>query len=114
MKCLNKKNKELLSEYQIQEMCIKWIRAVHPGYLCWSCPNEAAGTRASKYKRIGLLAGASDLILVKPNRVVFIEMKKLSGRQSKEQRTFQSNIEYLGFEYYICRSLDEFKKIVEN
>lgn len=54
------------------------------------------------------MAGVSDLIIVQPNRVIFVEMKTETGRQSDKQKDFESMVSALGFEYYICRSLEEF------
>ena len=110
MKCINKKKAEK-SEYDIQCECVEWMKHNHPGYIIFSVPNEAAGQRASKYKRSGMLPGVSDLVVITPRGIKFIEMKNAVGRQSKPQRTFQAQVEALGYPYYICRSLEEFKKI---
>ena len=112
MKCVKKKRKEK-SEYDIQCECIEWVRHAHPGYIVFSVPNEAAGTRANKYKRTGMLPGVSDLIAITPYGIMFIEMKNAVGRQSKPQRTFQALVEALGYPYYLCRSLEEFKSVFD-
>lgn len=112
MKCIKRKNGEK-SEYNIQCECIEWVRHTHPGYISYSNPNEAAGTRAAKYKRSGMLPGVSDLTIIKPDKIIFVEMKNAVGRQSKAQRTFQRRLEEFGYEYYLCRSLEEFKEIIE-
>lgn len=112
MKCVKKKRGEK-SEYDIQCECIEWVRHTHPGYIVFSVPNESAGQRASKYKRSGMLPGVSDLIAVTPYGIMFIEMKNAVGRQSKPQRTFQAKVEELGYKYYLCRSLEEFKSVFD-
>ena len=74
-------------------------------------PNGGYRTKseAMKMKATGLVAGVSDLIIVQPNRVIFLELKDTNGRQSNEQKSFQEKITALGFEYWLIRSLEEFK-----
>jgi hypothetical protein len=64
-----------------------------------------------KLKATGLVSGVSDLIIIQPNRCVFVELKIDKGKQSDKQIDFQKKVELLGFEYYIIRSLDEFIKL---
>lgn len=70
-------------------------------------------TEAMKMKATGLVAGVSDLIIVQPNRVIFLELKDTNGRQSNEQKSFQEKVTALGFEYWLIRSLEEFKAKLE-
>jgi hypothetical protein len=116
MRCIkvDKQGNIKLSEYEIQRQCISWIRHKHPGYICFSVPNEACSKRASHYKATGMLVGVSDLVLLKGDKPIFIEMKTPVGKQRTEQRTFQANVEALGYKYYICRSLEQFISIVES
>ena len=74
-------------------------------------PNGGYRTKseAMKMKATGLVAGVSDLIIVQPNRVIFLELKDTNGRQSNEQKSFQEKVTALGFEYWLIRSLEEFK-----
>ena len=60
----------------------------------------------------GMMAGASDLILILPNEVVFVEVKTETGVQSAKQKEFQSIVEGCGFRYELVRSLNEFKTIL--
>ena len=62
----------------------------------------------------GLLAGVSDLIIVIPNKIIFVEMKDATGKQSPGQIEFEQTVTNLGFEYYLIRSVDEFKLTIEN
>ena len=68
-----------------------------------------ARSEAMKMKATGLVAGVSDLIIVQPDRVIFLELKDTNGRQSNEQKSFQEKVTALGFEYWLIRSLEEFK-----
>ena len=63
---------------------------------------------ASALKAEGALAGVSDLILVLPKRIVFVEVKNgKKGVQSDAQKEFQNTVERLGFEYYVWRNIDD-------
>ena len=60
-----------------------------------------------------MLAGFSDLIVVAFNSILFVEVKTEKGKQSASQKWFQSNIERLGFQYSVCRSLQDFQLTIE-
>jgi len=67
---------------------------------------------AINLKRMGVLSGVSDLIVLTPLKMLFIEVKNDIGKQSPAQIEFQARVESLGFQYFIVRSLADFKKIV--
>ena len=78
---------------------------------CLMIPNDAAGKispkQAGRLKSMGLRAGASDLLVILPGRVIFMEVKTPTGRQSPAQKNFQSIVEGLGHQYALVRSVDE-------
>ena len=61
---------------------------------------------------IGAFLGAPDIIAIKNNRVLFLEIKRPGGKQSEHQRKFQLNIEGQGGEYYIVESLEDLVQII--
>jgi hypothetical protein len=66
----------------------------------------------AKLKAEGVLAGVSDLILLKSNRfygALLIEMKTPTGYQSKSQAEWQHKIMADGYKYVVVRSIEEFK-----
>jgi hypothetical protein len=65
---------------------------------------------AVKLKATGLVSGVSDLIVVKPDEVVFVEVKTDTGVQSENQKKFQQKVEAMGYRYLLIRSLNEFKE----
>jgi len=79
--------------------------------LIFCVPNEATYNN-SKFKKMGVLGGVSDLILVLQNRVIFVELKNYEGTQETNQKEFESRVLKLGHQYVIIRSLDEFKKLI--
>lgn len=104
------------TESKIQSEICCWFRNNYclnhhdPKCLIFSVPNDGKNMMEQMRKKsTGLLAGASDLIVVLPNRIIFVEVKDEKGTQQPNQKQFQSDIEKLGFEYILVRSLDEFK-----
>lgn len=106
------------SESRIQQEMVTWFRnefcrvGQEPRCIIFSVPNE----RADKFEQMrmvqtGLMPGVSDLIVITPGRVLFIEVKDDKGRQSDKQKSFQETLQTLGFEYFLIRNLEEFKKI---
>jgi hypothetical protein len=65
-------------------------------------------------KALGVIAGVSDMVMLIPNGVIWIEWKIETGRQSKQQVQFQSLVEELGMKYYIVRTQEEFISLVLN
>lgn len=107
-------------EHRIQKACVRWFSLKFPrleGRL-FAVPN--GGRRdtvtGAKLKEEGVIPGVSDLILLRSNNrygALLIEMKTEKGRQSDNQRWWQSvitkNDEY---KYVVCRSLDDFMREV--
>jgi len=61
---------------------------------------------------LGAYKGIPDIIAIKNNRVLFLEIKRPGGRQSDYQKQFQANIEGQGGEYYLIKSLEDLVKII--
>jgi hypothetical protein len=83
--------------------------------LCFAMPNgQVRNKLIGKYlKAEGVLAGASDLIVVLNNKVIFVEVKTSTGRQQPTQRDFENKLKELGQDYRIVRSLDEFIELID-
>jgi hypothetical protein len=64
-------------------------------------------------KREGLLTGASDVVIMLPHKVVFMEFKTDSGTQSQKQKDFQAVCGVLGLEYYLVWSSFEAVSILK-
>ena len=83
----------------------------NPRRLILSIPNE--GKQSQYLTRIGLYPGAADLIVFHNTPVpVFIEVKTPIGKQSPKQIQFEAHVLSLNLQYYIVRSLDEFKWVL--
>lgn len=115
-----KRHKHSQPEARIQASAVKWLWNTHPETrgLFIHIPNE--GNRNSLMdgamrKAMGLVAGAPDTFLFMARggfHGLAVEFKTDKGVQSQEQKAFQSRLEYAGYRYEICRSLDQFKLIV--
>lgn len=113
-------------EDRIQQEMVVWFRNNYclnhhkPKCKIFSVPNEVHNYRKTeriieikKKKQIGMEQGASDFIVVIPNKVVFFETKTLTGTQSPAQIEWQKTVKLLGFDYHVVRTLEDFKKIID-
>lgn len=101
------------TEAKIQQEIVKWFRAnYYKKGVIFSVPNERASYMEIKDLLLtGLLAGASDLIVVLEGKVLFVEVKNEKGKQSDKQKRFEGNVAALSHEYHLVRTLKEFKTI---
>ena len=99
------------TEHNIQKSIIRWFRKEYPEYIIFSTNNEACYNN-SYFLESGVLQGVSDLVVVLPNKIIFVELKTNKGIQSKNQKQFQTKLNSIGYEYYIIRSLEDFKELI--
>jgi hypothetical protein len=104
------------SEAKIQQEIVIWYKNSFclnhhsPQHAIFSVPNESKSKRETLQKKaIGMMSGVSDLIIIQPRRVIFVEVKTTTGIQSASQKRFEKIVTKLGFEYYLVRSLEDFK-----
>lgn len=103
-----------MKEYDIQCSCVSWFHLNYPEYIIFSVPNEGCYRRKNYFENLGMLSGVSDTIVILPNKVLFIEFKTSKSYQQPEQREFENKVSQLGFSYYVCRSLEQFKDIIQS
>lgn len=110
-----------MTEDQLQQQIYTWYNNNYclknhvPRHVIFSVPNGGSRNliEAKKMKATGLLPGVSDLIIIRPDKVLFIELKIEKGIQSESQKEFESRVKLLGYEYHIIKSLEQFKTIIE-
>lgn len=80
-----------------------------------SVPNDSKDAKEQMRKKAtGMKVGHADFNVYLPNgKVLMFEVKTPIGKQSDHQKRFELEVKGLGFEYYIVRSLEEFKNIIE-
>ena len=108
------------TESKIQSEIFCWFNNTYclkfhnPRYCIFSVPNDSESKEETMRKlATGLKRGASDLIVLFPNRAVFCEVKTQTGVQSEAQKDFQEQVEKLGFEYILVRSLLDFQNKID-
>ena len=116
---VNTRRRSRDDEHRLQCGCVQWFRLQYPRLrnLLFAVPNGGSRNKAeaSRMKDEGVTSGVADLILLKPNRfygALCIEMKTKTGRQSPSQKEWQQEAEANGAKYVLCRTLDDFKRIV--
>lgn len=105
-------------ESKLQQYCVKWFRIQYPKVIIFAIPN--GGFRNALEAKIlraeGVLSGVADLLVLKSNTVyngLFIEMKNGKNKQTELQEHFEDYCTRNKYAYFVCRSFDEFKTIVE-
>jgi len=109
------RNKPKNEEHKLQEACVKYFDATRKDTQRLFHINNKAKNKieGAKFKRMGVRKGIADFCLIcDKGTVVWIELKKSDGRQSKEQKAFQSLCADLGHQYVIVRDLVEFIAII--
>ena len=121
-------------ESRLQTSCVRWFRLAHREFavLLNSVPNGllTSATQARIAVAEGLTKGVADLelnIARGPWHGLKIEMKeehlavnadgrleRKRGYQSPDQRAWQAAVEAQGYRYAVCRSLDEFRALIED
>lgn len=104
-------------ESTIQTQCVRWFRYQYPSRTIFAVPNGGARNEVTGaiLKAEGVIAGVADLFILHAAHGyhgLFIEMKTHSGKQQPSQIAFQIKAESEGYKYAVCRSFDDFQKIV--
>jgi len=64
----------------------------------------------AKYKRMGVLSGVSDIVILEPRgkfHGLLIELKAPKGRLTQTQKDFLNKAENKGYDVAVCWSFDE-------
>ena len=101
-----------MSEHLHQVSAVNWFRDTYPGVLIFAIPN--GGMRnpmiAAKMRREGVTPGVPDLFI--PEWRLFVEMKDIGGRTSKEQREMIAELQRVGYQCEVCQGFEAFKEVV--
>ena len=80
-------------EDKINISCVSWFKLQYPKIVIHHSPNECRSPReGAKRKAMGVWKGFPDLFVPLPMNGycgLFVEIKTLIGRQSKEQKEFE-------------------------
>ena len=103
------------AESQLQKACIFWFRYRYSrlSKLCFAIPNGGFrnAKEAARMKAEGVVAGASDIILLVGRggyNSLCIELKAEKGKQTELQKEWQEVAELNGNKYVIVRDFETF------
>jgi len=109
-------------EHRLQCACVKWFRMQYPqlSHALFAVPNGSRrdAVTGARLKAEGVLAGVSDLILLKSNKyygALLVEMKTPRGVQSASQKEWQRRVEADGeYLYCVVRTFGQFVDLVRS
>jgi hypothetical protein len=94
-------------EHEIQQRILLAIGSL-PGLRVWRNNSGALIDERGKLVRFGLQGSADILGIIAPSgRFLGIEVKSATGRQTPQQKNFQSMVESMGGVYILARSVEE-------
>lgn len=120
-------------ESKLQIACVTWFNLQYAQYkgLLFAIPNggKRSKVEAGIMKGEGVVSGVADLMLTvakkKADRIgtanyafkiishgLFIEMKVGKGKQSPAQVGFEQAVKAQGYQYSVCRTLEEFMNVI--
>jgi len=96
-------------EDKLQARIVTYLRLALPDCVIASVPNGGSRRSAiegANLKRVGLLAGMPDLMIIQPGSIVrFIEVKSPTGRTQPEQQAMHAAFAAKGISFAVVRSL---------
>lgn len=117
-----KKRAHSMPEGKIQASCYEYFWNNYPQYrgLYFAVPNENSRADSNAItgairRSMGVYHGVSDTLMLIPRgqyHGLCIEYKDEKGRQSEHQVAWQKLVESQGYVYKVCRSLEQFKTII--
>ncbi len=116
----------MLTEAQIKRTIEQYLDLQqNMGVLAWFRLNAGSwlvmppGGGRKPYKINGCPKGTADILVIKRNEqahvfpwTVFIEIKKETGKQSKDQVKFEKFIKDIGADYVVARSLEDVQHVL--
>lgn len=107
------------TENKIQQEMFIWFNnnyTVKGLGLFASIPNDSKDAKEQMRKKAtGMKVGHADFnVYLQNGETIFFEVKTPTGKQSEHQKRFESEVNNLGFKYYLVRSLEEFKQKLKN
>lgn len=107
----------LSTESRLQQECFVWLWNSHHELrgLYFRIKNEGTNKiSGARDKAMGILPGVADSCLLISGTAKFIEFKTEIGRQSETQKSWQKTVTDAGYEYFIIRTLNEFKCLIHD
>jgi hypothetical protein len=103
------------AETPIHIAIVEYLRMVLPGALVFHPANggKRSAREGAEFKRMGVLAGTFDLIIVTAEgRLAFLEVKDALGTLSKPQKAFGASLDAAGVPWAVVRSVDDARRVL--
>lgn len=83
--------------------------------MFWHTPNEGKRTPFEyfKAKYLGMMSGVSDIIMVKNQDILFLELKVGKNKPTPNQEIFLANTKTFGFTSEVAYTFEAAKKIID-
>lgn len=109
-----------ISETDIQSAIIRYLTILeNQGKLFFNRMNnigvpikDRQGKIVGQRKTFGSKRGIPDIWVILQGKTIGLEVKTATGRQSKEQKEIEERFKKNGAEYYIVRSLEDVKEVI--
>lgn len=104
------------TEARLQQECYIYFNNTYPHLrgLFFKIKNEGTNKiTGARDKATGLVAGVADSCLLINKTAVFIEFKTETGKKSQAQKEWEKIINEAGYQYFIIRSIDQFKELIQ-
>jgi hypothetical protein len=103
------------SEFQTHAAIVSWLKVALPSAIVvHPLNNPRSAVAGAKAKRMGMLAGAPDLIIIHYGKMFCIEVKTQKGRQSPAQVAFQERCTEHGVPYCIARGIGDVQSFLHD
>jgi hypothetical protein len=102
-------------ETRLHCAAVDYMRRVCPDCLTWHAANGGKRSKetARLMKRLGVLPGVFDLVVLAPGpRTFFLEAKTDKGKLSEDQQWFKGELIKMGFSYVVFRNLDDISDFI--
>ncbi|ALW86344.1 hypothetical protein AUC43_15375 [Hymenobacter sedentarius] len=101
------------SEYELQAVCVDYLRRVRPDLLMFSIPVELAHPTWARHVKSGVVAGVADCCILGPNgSATWVEFKIKGNTLRDSQVAFGETCARLGHVYCVCYTLEEFNSLL--
>tara|TARA_R100000655_G_scaffold31519_1_gene63052 strand:+ start:389 stop:739 length:351 start_codon:yes stop_codon:yes gene_type:complete len=107
-------------EQRLQTSIVKYIKLAFPNTLFTATMGGVklnSWSQRNALKSTGYLKGVADLLIFESKGMykgLFIELKTLKGKMTKEQKQFQTNAIARGYLCVCCKGFDDTKKIIDD
>ena len=93
--------------------CTTWMTPQPVGASRIDSGGKRVSVAAAKAKREGLKPGVSDIMILWGGRLICIELKTSTGRQSPEQKEWADSATCAGAAYYVARSVEQVEEFLD-